>query len=165
MLLDIIKSKKNPDSDIPFEFEFEADKSILKGRLAKFSDKAVISGTYKYNDGRVYVDSEIYVKIEYNCDLCLKPAVYNMVVEFNEVFHQGKEQEDEFTYEGEKVNLQKAVHDLMLLEMPAGLYCAEECKGLCEVCGIDLNIATCNCIKSLQDGIIPSNPFDILKDL
>ena len=31
------------------------------------------------------------------------------------------------------------------LELPFQLLCREECKGLCPVCGADLNETTCNC--------------------
>ncbi|MBQ3561654.1 MAG: DUF177 domain-containing protein, partial [Oscillospiraceae bacterium] len=37
------------------------------------------------------------------------------------------------------------------LEVPFQLLCREDCKGLCPVCGSDLNEKTCNCNQKQID--------------
>ena len=45
-----------------------------------------------------------------------------------------------------------AVTDL-LLQLPAKNLCREDCKGLCMVCGCDLNESECNCQKTDAFGL------------
>ena len=39
----------------------------------------------------------------------------------------------------------------VLLELPAKLLCEEECKGLCAVCGFNLNKGICGCTEKVID--------------
>jgi uncharacterized protein len=48
----------------------------------------------------------------------------------------------------------------LLLALPAHMVCGDDCKGLCDQCGIDLNKEECNCKEISSD-----SPFAILKDL
>ena len=40
---------------------------------------------------------------------------------------------------------------LLLLELPQRVLCKDDCKGLCPVCGTDLNLSTCSC-KQVKKG-------------
>ena len=44
-----------------------------------------------------------------------------------------------------EINLTDDVRDLLLLSVPAKLLCAEDCKGLCPGCGVNLNSEECHC--------------------
>ncbi|MCD8187633.1 MAG: DUF177 domain-containing protein [Ruminococcus sp.] len=35
----------------------------------------------------------------------------------------------------------------MLLQLPTKYLCKEDCKGLCMVCGCDLNESECDCLR------------------
>ena len=48
------------------------------------------------------------------------------------------------------------VAEAVMLDMPSKLLCSEGCKGLCPVCGQNLNVKKCDCKKR-------QSPFDILK--
>jgi uncharacterized protein len=50
--------------------------------------------------------------------------------------------------------------DALVLAVPAKMLCDENCKGLCPVCGIDLNSQTCPCIRES-----PDSPWDGLKKI
>jgi uncharacterized protein len=39
------------------------------------------------------------------------------------------------------------VREAVILSVPAKPLCSENCKGLCPVCGTDLNRSTCSCAK------------------
>ena len=39
-----------------------------------------------------------------------------------------------------------AISDLLLM-LPTKMLCREDCKGLCDICGCNLNERTCNCRK------------------
>ena len=39
----------------------------------------------------------------------------------------------------------------ILLELPTSVLCVESCKGLCPVCGANLNEGDCGCDRSQRD--------------
>ncbi len=49
------------------------------------------------------------------------------------------------TYTGDEIDLTPEIAEQVLLEIPFKPLCREECRGLCRVCGTDLNMADCGC--------------------
>ena len=47
--------------------------------------------------------------------------------------------------EGDSLDLDELVIQDILLQLPSKMLCKEDCKGLCSVCGTDLNFNECNC--------------------
>ena len=45
----------------------------------------------------------------------------------------------------ERLDLLPALREELLLELPAYPLCQPECKGLCAICGTDLNVNACDC--------------------
>ncbi len=48
-------------------------------------------------------------------------------------------------YEGEEIDLTPVVQDQVLLAIPQKIVCREDCRGLCQGCGKNLNRETCQC--------------------
>jgi uncharacterized protein len=66
--------------------------------------------------------------------------------------------------EGYQLDLTQLVREQILLNVPEQIYCTEDCKGLCEKCGGNLNLVDCNCkdeeidprweaLKNLKDNL------------
>ncbi len=62
--------------------------------------------------------------------------------------------------ENGQIDLAPLLREYALLEIPITPICKPECKGLCPVCGEDLNKADCG-----HAGYKPESPFAVLKDL
>ena len=57
---------------------------------------------------------------------------------------------DVFPFDGEKLDLEPLFREQFVLAVPFAPLCAEDCKGLCPQCGIDLNSGTCSCEKPID---------------
>jgi len=57
----------------------------------------------------------------------------------------------EESYTGREIDLDPVVREQILLALPAYPLCREGCKGLCTVCGQDLNERECGCDRHLPD--------------
>jgi uncharacterized protein len=57
---------------------------------------------------------------------------------------------DVFPFDGEKIDLEPLFREQFVLSVPYAPLCAEDCKGLCPQCGIDLNTGTCSCEKPID---------------
>lgn len=62
--------------------------------------------------------------------------------------------------EDHHIDLAPLVRDYALLEIPINPICKPDCKGLCPVCGEDLNVT--NCGHHLEN---PDSPLSILQEL
>lgn len=58
------------------------------------------------------------------------------------------------------VDSSSIVKEQLLLALPTSCLCVEDCKGLCDRCGVNLNEMQCKCKESNEN-----SPFAILKNL
>jgi uncharacterized protein len=49
--------------------------------------------------------------------------------------------------EGGEIHLSEIACEQIFLEIPYQPLCQERCKGLCSICGKDLNVSPCECVK------------------
>ncbi|HEY8831508.1 MAG TPA: DUF177 domain-containing protein, partial [Gemmatimonadaceae bacterium] len=49
------------------------------------------------------------------------------------------------------LDLRPSVRETWLLTAPAYVQCSEDCKGLCAICGTNLNESSCNCTPTTAD--------------
>src|SRR5215213_1252628 len=54
-------------------------------------------------------------------------------------------------YEGDAVDLDELVREQILLALPSRHLCREDCKGLCQRCGANLNNGPCSCEQGEVD--------------
>ncbi len=54
-------------------------------------------------------------------------------------------------YEESGLLLEDAVREQVLLTLPGRTLCQEDCKGLCPHCGINRNLASCECVEKPTD--------------
>lgn len=72
------------------------------------------------------------------CSRCLEPLKLAVEVDFQELFAYSLEQEDDFLVQDEKIDLEQAITDAVVLSLPFKPVCSEDCLGLCSECGVKL---------------------------
>ncbi len=73
-----------------------------------------------------------------DCSRCLEPLKLAVEVDFQELFAYSLEQEDDFLVQDEKIDLEQAITDAVVLSLPFKPVCSEDCLGLCSECGVKL---------------------------
>ena len=59
---------------------------------------------------------------------------------------------DEFSFlDGCILDVDKLVSDEIVVALPTKVLCKEDCKGLCSVCGTNLNHGSCSCDRTVGD--------------
>ena len=90
------------------------------------------------------------------CGRCLAPARLTLSAKVEELWmHNEPEEEvdreyldeDPLTrsYKGDEIELDEALRELIMAELPERPLCRPDCKGLCPGCGADLNNEPCHC--------------------
>ena len=91
-------------------------------------------------ESSLLVQGQLWTNVMLRCGRCLKNFEYELRAnEF--VVHRPMTGE-------ELVDLTSEVREDILLQLPAYPVCAEQCKGLCTVCGKDLNKHVCQCERA-----------------
>jgi hypothetical protein len=77
--------------------------------------------------------------------------------------HQEVETENEeiesYSIFDDQFNLAEMLREQLILSVPIQPLCGEQCQGLCQVCGQDLNVRQCGCeLQTIE------SPFTILRD-
>lgn len=80
------------------------------------------------------------VELHGPCTRCLEDANASIGVDAREVDQPGEGEEIRSPYvEDEVVDLAAWARDALALALPTQILCSEECRGLCSVCGANLN--------------------------
>ena len=166
MKLDITRGIQRKGVDVPFDLVDAWGEDHYNGDTIEFVRPVSFSGTYMLADETVIVRGVARAVIQSPCARCLKPALTSVEAGIDEAFvrDQGQEREaddDQYLYSGHVLDLDEAVRTALLLELPSRILCREDCRGLCDQCGADLNTNACSCQKDM----IHRNPFSALASL
>jgi uncharacterized protein len=62
-----------------------------------------------------------------------------------------REDLEDFHFEGDSIDLTEILREQIVLALPMYPRCKEDCRGLCSVCGANLNLGECGCDRSEID--------------
>lgn len=107
-------------------------------------------------DGYVHVKGDIDVTLHLICHRCLEEYPFAVHSTFSYVLSPSKdfqEKERELeekdmeisSFDGIHIPLGEIFREQVLLQIPLRNLCSEECKGLCSICGANLNKEPCKC--------------------
>ena len=89
------------------------------------------------------------------CRRCLAPIEQRMDVSVAEMYQQGTDYApgaaDAYAIENDQINLLPMVRENLLLAVPLGPLCREDCPGFCPLCGADLSEESCGCENTASD--------------
>ncbi len=85
------------------------------------------------------------------CRRCLAPVGGRTAVEIDELYQRSVEDPDAHPIDGDQINLLPMVRENILLALPLGPLCRDECPGFCGQCGADLSAGPCGCVPVTGD--------------
>ena len=164
MVLDIEKALENAGAIFHADLSEEISSENLPTDC-EFADAVKLSVDYTITDDGLLIWGKLAASIKASCARCLNEIIYPVEAELSEVYKEHSADEDDaYPFEGEQVVLDKMVTDQILLKLPVRFLCSEDCKGLCPICGKNLNDGDCNCDQGTEE-IPANNPFSGLKGL
>ncbi|MGH7484513.1 MAG: YceD family protein [bacterium] len=101
--------------------------------------------------------------LELKCSRCLEPFTVAVDQEFDLRYQphasnsgegECEIEEDDLTtafYENDEIDLGHLMHEQFVLSLPMKPLCEGACRGLCPVCGTNLNRGTCECKPVWED--------------
>jgi uncharacterized protein len=88
----------------------------------------------------VLVTATVTAPLAGECARCLEPFTSAMTVRFQELFElaEGVTGPDGYVLDAGFLDLEPALRDALVLELPLSPLCTEDCLGLCSECGVRL---------------------------
>lgn len=142
MVIDVLKLKQSGSTSANISFSYTADDDLLAMPGARFKGDVLITGTADVKDKDLYVYITISYIVAGECSRCLGYAEKKVEYSFDAVFSLFPA-EDCYLYKSGKADITPAVNEAIVLSRPLVIYCKPDCKGLCPVCGADLNVTDC----------------------
>ncbi len=126
----------------------------------------------KRADRLVFITGKVETNLRLQCVRCLKEFHYPLSTTFEltlqplkeapseEETELGSEEMELNFFEAGEIHLSEIACEQVFLEIPYQPLCQEGCKGLCTICGKDLNLSACECVKEES-----TSAFSALKKL
>lgn len=147
MLLDLKPLFAGSRDFLSVEFEMDLSEFEFLG-VKPLPSPVAISGKIVSRAG--IVESDLSCKVEYVgvCDRCLKETVKSYTVNINRVIVvslENEENDDIAVVPDMQLDLEDFCYPDIVMSLPTKLLCKDSCKGLCSVCGKNLNDGDCGC--------------------
>lgn len=105
------------------------------------------------------LDLKINFKIKTKCDRCLKALeqevdtqLFGKLVNSHEESQIDDEEFEELFYlDKNRIDLKGYILEQVMSSIPMKILCDSDCKGLCQNCGVNFNIETCDCDDKIID--------------
>lgn len=113
----------------------------------KCAAPAAVKGVMENRAGIVTLNYDLIVNLHQCCDRCLSEfnREYSFSFEHTIVKSLNTDSDDYIKADGDSFDMDECVVSDLLLQLPTKILCKEDCKGLCYVCGNDLNKSECGC--------------------
>ncbi len=168
---------KEAGIDRRWDLPREALDAIVAGDRAgwRAHGGATVEAHFGKLDRRVFVKATGAAELACECSRCLAPIASRLPFSFELTLVPADEYErqeqaaaedkahhpvagsfdlahaEEESYAGKVVDLDPILREQVVLALPGYPVCQEGCKGLCSVCGKNLNDGECGCVRKVPD--------------
>jgi uncharacterized protein len=152
MLLDLREIIGVPGGRV--RFEYEPDLSDAESETGvRINQPPRAAGNVANNAGVLTFSAIVDAECICVCARCLKEFEYPVHQQISAYLTEGGEDlanPDGYFLQGDKVDADEVIATEFILAMDSRYLCREDCAGLCERCGADLNNGSCGCGKEID---------------
>ena len=149
-LSDVLSDQhKTVDETVPLTME---KISLSSGEYPVADSEAVHVRAEHIKGKELVIRADTALTVLIPCDRCLEEVRYDFVLNCTRHVDLGlsdaelTEELDESNFiDGYYLDVDRMLYQEILSEWPEKVLCREDCRGLCSVCGQNLNTGTCDC--------------------
>lgn len=154
MVIDLEPIFNNEGLSVSFDYTIDLSKLSHAG-VRPLKSPVRIFGCVKNSTGIVSADAQAKFTYEALCDRCAKgtskefslPITHGII---RSPANEGEDDGEYITAQDMRLDFDAVALEDIVLSLPSKFLCKESCKGLCPVCGCDLNTDQCNCKKPID---------------
>lgn len=147
MKLDVSEITAANGAILDFAYNEEPEAIALPTDEVWLDKPVAFSGRLTNHNGTLKLDGKMDVGYSSKCYRCLRDVSGVLKLDISEdIIKDGTASEDDvYTYSGNTVDMDRIVRDNIILNIPMKQLCREDCQGICQICGKDLNNGKCGC--------------------
>lgn len=149
MWLDLKDIIEIPGAEVSFECELGTD-GLDFPSVRRFIEPPKAKGRVVNTAGVLTLLGELTASMVCTCDRCGAEFQRDKTLKLSVPLAADMEDEDDsevFPVQGDGIELDEVLKTCFILDMDSKLLCSPDCKGLCSVCGKNLNDGPCSCVK------------------
>jgi uncharacterized protein len=149
MLIDIKSISRSLGATLTIETEIGPDEPLCQFQEYRLTSPLIIRGVLQNSGaGTITWTGRLRTTYSGECARCLAEVESELDLPVEERFRaQGLtgsgEDGDIYRYSGTVLDISQAIRDNLVTALPQRLLCREGCRGLCPVCGANLNEQDC----------------------
>lgn len=164
-LSDVLMSEgMRTEREIPLEMTYFEDGQGSYRILEKSPAVFTFTNT---GAGRAKAEGSASLKLMACCSRCLAEVPVELDLRFERTVtasdrpdSEDEEADDLGFMDGCQLDVEAFIRSEILVNWPVKILCKDDCKGLCPVCGQDLNVGDCGC-----DTFVPDPRMAVIQDI
>ena len=120
------------------------------GDIITFITPIEFSGELRNDNGDINVKGEIEFEYKVKCHRCGEEFTSSLKCDVEEIY-SAIQTDSSYLLKGDEIDLKDMIIDNIHLNLPIKFLCKDDCKGVCTICGTNLNYKSCNCKKTETD--------------
>jgi len=151
MQLDLRKIIDNPGASLGFQCDVGME-GLEFPSVFRYVGNPRACGCVFNEAGILRIRGEITADMECLCDRCGGLFESTKVTKVDAVLstEESEDNPEFFLIESDRIDLDEVLSTCFILDMETKFLCREDCKGLCCVCGKNLNDGPCGCKKQID---------------
>lgn len=152
--LNVAEIRKKLVGERAFNYELEPSELEISSEELELIGAVQAAGRMSNVGDVLLLEASLKAEVKRCCGRCLKEFTAVTQAEVVEKFYQASAENienDAFVYDSDVIDITDPLRESLLLAEPMQALCKEDCKGLCPVCGADLNQGDCGCDKLVVD--------------
>ena len=151
MLLDLRKIIHMPGESAAFECELSGD-NLNFPSVSGYRALPRATGRVFNEAGILRLTAKITADMICICDRCGELFDSTKVTEVDVILSEEESADNPefFVLKGDELDLNEVLSTCFILDMETKFLCSENCKGLCQSCGKNLNFGPCGCRKEID---------------
>jgi len=153
MLIDLTRIANSEEKIIQTEVPYEPE--IFSSGLGEFpilSRTPVFLKIRNKGNQELQITGKMSFQTVIPCSRCLTDVTSKICLDFERnvdmklsASEKMEELDEQNFIDGYNLDVDKLVYGEILINWPVKVLCKEDCKGLCNTCGANLNLQTCDC--------------------
>lgn len=152
MIIELESIFNTDGSSYPFDYELSLSHISVSGEQP-IKKPVKVKGIVKNNTGIVTLDAKVELVYSAQCDRCAEETekTYDYNFSHNLIASLSNEDNDDFLVVSDmRLDLDELIEEDVNLELPTKFLCDEDCKGVCSMCGKNLNKNQCDCKEPID---------------
>lgn len=152
--INVAEIKKRLVGEKTFTYDLTPEELEITAEELQLLGDAKVQGKISNTGDVLLLEATLSAQVRRTCGRCLREFTAVTKAEVVEKFYPAAAEnieQDAFVYDSDVINITEPLRESLLLAEPLQALCKEDCRGLCPVCGADLNDGDCGCDRFTVD--------------